>query len=355
MNKKKNFSLNKGREVTTHYGIDPHEIVKKYSDPIKYASYRERWKKALNLEEIPEFPLQIDFELNYSCNFSCSMCTWSSELTSGKGKKTWFDFEHFKDVIDQGTENGLCAIRLNYINEPFIRKDIFDFIEYAKSKGILDIYLSTNGSLLTENISKKLLNSGLTRLQVSIDATTKQTFDKIRQGGDFDKVVKNTLKFLEIRKQYNKELPTLRVNFVKTEINMHELKDFIEFWKNKAECIGVQDLVSIMKPDKSDKNRGKYTCAQPFYHMTIRYDGTILPCCNFFGAKIPISRLRNNFSNIKNLNNIDLDSLPIKDVKESWNSSTMKNLQKMHFEGRYRDNKTCKECINSSSNHDETI
>ena len=122
----------KGREVTTHYGLDPHQIVRKYSDPKKYDNYRERWKKALNLESIPEFPIQIDFELNYSCNFSCSMCTWSSEITGGKGKKTWFDFNYFKEVIDQGVDNGLCAIRLNYINEPFIRKDIFKFIDYAK-------------------------------------------------------------------------------------------------------------------------------------------------------------------------------------------------------------------------------
>ena len=263
--------------------------------------------------------------------------------------------EKFKEVIDQGVENGLAAIRLNYINEPFIRKDIFDFIKYAKSKGILDIYLSTNGSLLTENIINNLLDSGLTRLQVSIDATTKKTFDKIRQGGDFNKVISNTLNFIRIREQKQKELPTLRVNFVKTKTNMHELDDFIDFWINKADCIGLQDLVSIVKPDKSDKNRGKYTCAQPFYHMTIRYDGSILPCCTFFGAKLPISRLSNEFSDTKNLNNIDLINLPIKDVKETWESKDMKDLQQMHLEGRYYDNDICRECVNSSSNFDETV
>lgn len=39
------------------------------------------------------------------------------------------------------------------------------------------------------------------------------------------------------------------MNFVKTKNNKHELDDFINFWKTKSECIGVQDLVSIIKPD----------------------------------------------------------------------------------------------------------
>lgn len=349
------FKKNRKHEVTSHLGKDVHKIIRKYSDPIKYDLYRTRWTKAANLEEIPEYPLQIDFELNYSCNFSCAMCTWSSEVTSAKGKSTWFDLDQFKQVIDQGVENGLCAIRLNYINEPFIRKDIFDFIKYAKEKGILDIYLSTNGSLLTEAISKKLLDSGLTRIQISIDAFTKETFDKIRQGGDFNKVVSNTLKFIKIRDKEKKELPTLRVNFVKTETNTHELDEFINYWIDKADCIGLQDLVSIVKPNKSDLNRGKFSCAQPFYHMTIRYDGSILPCCTFFGAKLPIARLSNEFSITKNINDINLSKLPISDIKETWKSKKMKELQKMHLEGRYYDNDICRECINSSSNNDETI
>ena len=45
-------------------------------------------------------------------------------------------FKAFKEIIDEGVEKGLKAIRLNYINEPLIRKDIIDFIIYAKKKGI---------------------------------------------------------------------------------------------------------------------------------------------------------------------------------------------------------------------------
>lgn len=345
------------KEVTTILGKDVHKIIEKYTDKEKYQDYREKWKQASSLEYVPDFPLQIDFELNYSCNFSCEMCTWSAENTAGKGKKTWFSFEAFKEIIDEGVKKGLKAIRLNYINEPLIRRDIINFIKYAKEKGVLDIYLSTNGSLLKEKIIKELINSGLTRIQVSIDAFTKDTFDKIRQGGNFLEVVKNTLNFLKIRKDLNKELPTLRVNFVRTSLNKHEYEDFVNFWSDKADCIGIQDLVDIMRPTKTQNKLKKFNCAQPFYHLTVRYDGTILPCCTFFAAKLPISRLKTDkrISDEGNLHKINYNKLPSRSILDTWLSKEIQDLRKIHKDGNYHLNEVCKECVSSTSNYDDTV
>ena len=140
-------------EVTTvKTRIDANELIRNSVDAQKYDEYREQWAKATSLEEAPDFPIQIDFELNYSCNFTCPMCTWNAESTENKGQQTWFDFEVFKEVIDEGISKGLKSIRLNYINEPLIRRDIIKFIKYARDAGILDIYFSTNGSLLNERV-----------------------------------------------------------------------------------------------------------------------------------------------------------------------------------------------------------
>ena len=109
------------------------------------------------------------------------------------------------------------------------RKDLIKFITYAKSAGILDIYMSTNGSLLTKKISKEIINSGLTRLQISLDAATKEIFDIIRVGGNFDKVISNVNRFMKIREELKSELPTVRVNFVQTDTNKHELNSFKEY------------------------------------------------------------------------------------------------------------------------------
>ena len=234
----------KKTEVTTVKSkANVNDAVRDAVESVKYDEYRKQWDEVTKLNLVTEFPLQIDFELNYSCNLTCPMCTWNMESTEQKGKQTWFDFEVFKEVIDQGVKEGLKSIRLNYINEPLIRKDITKFISYARNAGILDIYFSTNGSLLTDDIIKGLISSGLPRLQISLDANTKETYEKIRTGGNFEDVIKKVLRFLEIKDELNVKLPTLRVNFVKTDTNKHELDDFVKFWEDKADSIGIQDLV----------------------------------------------------------------------------------------------------------------
>lgn len=349
------------KEVTTVLGKDIHSIIRRNSDKKKYDEYRDLWRKSLSLEFVPDYPIQIDFELNYSCNFTCPMCTWSAENNSNKGKTTWLSFDVFKETIDEGVDKGLKAIRLNYINEPLIRKDIIKYIEYAKKKGILDIYMSSNGSLLTSRISEELIRSGLTRLQISLDAFTEETYKKIRTGpgADYKKIINNILNFLKIRDKLNSELPTLRVNFVKTETNNHELNDFINFWTDKADCIGIQDFINIMNPsvNEQEDDLKEFKCSQPFNHMTIRYDGSILPCCTFFGAKLPLGKLNtkyeNSLSKVKTLENIDNEKLEKLTIEQAWKGAKITDIRKIHHNGNFSKIDVCKQCVLSTSQTDD--
>jgi len=337
---KKMLSKNK-KDFTTVLGYS--ESEKKLSDlhGESYIKYRQEFKKAQDLQFNSEYPLQLDFELNYSCNLSCDMCTWATESKRNRGKVTWFDFEEYKNIIDKGVENGLKAVRLNYINEPLIRRDISHFIRYAKDAGIVEVYMSTNGMLLTKDFAIKLIESGLTKIQISIDATNSETFDLIRQGGDYNKVVSNTKRFIDIRNKTGTIEPQVRVNFVKTDVNIHQLDDFINEWDGVADLIGIQDLVGIMDKYKNknhdDGIHRKFNCTQPFYHMTIRYDGTVLPCCSFFGAELPIAKISKDNP---------------KDINEIWNSDEINFLRKIHAKGEYWKHPVCKRCINSTSHVD---
>tara|TARA_R110002126_G_scaffold245491_1_gene388606 strand:+ start:612 stop:1730 length:1119 start_codon:yes stop_codon:yes gene_type:complete len=358
------------REITTVIGSDEKmNPVREAVDSVAYDEYREQWKAATNMDIVTDFPTQLDFELNYSCNFSCPMCTWNAESTTGKGKKTWFDFDVYKEVIDEAVKRGTKSIRLNYVNEPLIRKDIVKFIKYAREAGVLDLYFSTNGSLLTEKMSNALIDSGLLRLQVSLDAFKKETYEKIRLGGIYEKVIANVERFLEIRKERGVELPTLRVNFVKTKDNLSEIDEFIDFWKDKADLIGIQDLVGIMDPYSKSKGGNRlvkdiedFKCAQPFQHLTIRYDGTILPCCSFFGAEIPIAQLKtskdgHSFSDVDNIGLLDKSKksdIIIASIEETWNGKQMNFFREIHSKGEYWKHPVCKACVESTSHHDET-
>ena len=96
------------------------------------------------------------------------------------------------------------------------------------------------------------------------------------------------------------KLPTLRVNFVKTDVDKNELEDFVKFWEGKADSIGIQDLVGIMdgfgkktnEQIEQTKLTGNFICAQPFQRVILRYNGTILSCCTFYAAEMPIGKLK---------------------------------------------------------------
>lgn len=298
----------------------------------RWEEYRKKYEDASNLAKL-NFPIQIDFELNASCNLRCPMCPISAESPKGKGKKTWFDFEFYKELLEYAVKNGTKAIKLNYINEPLIRNDFLKFIEFAKSVGIIDIYFSTNGLLLNEKISEKLILSGLTRIQISLDAMSEKVYDKVRPGGSFQKVITNVNNFLEIKKKLNTTLPLVRVNFVKTSINHHELEEFINYWKDKVDMIGVQEYVKPTKVKTDIKGKRKirneqFKCSFPFKQLVVNNEKKILPCCTFWGEELEL----------QDINQPD-------DLLRAWNSKKMNYLREKHLEGKYYEISQCKKCI----------
>jgi molybdenum cofactor biosynthesis enzyme MoaA len=74
----------------------------------------------------------------------------------------------YRQVIDEGRKHGLYSIALNgSTSEPLLNKELADMIVYAKKAGIVDIAITTNAHLLNEQISRKLIDSGLTRIMFS--------------------------------------------------------------------------------------------------------------------------------------------------------------------------------------------
>jgi len=97
--------------------------------------------------------------------------------------------------------------------------------------------------------------------------------------------------------------------------------------------IGVQEMINFRDDSKAihskttSSKRLDFKCAAPFREIVIRYDGTILPCCTFLAEKMPMG----------NINDLS--------IEEIWNNKLLKQLQKIHKEGRYYENPHCKQCI----------
>ncbi len=327
----------KATELTGIIGRESMNLLEEKVGSSKWREYRELYEQASKLEIETEFPIQLDIELNASCNLRCPMCPLSVETNEQKGPETWFKFDKFKAIIDDGVPRGLKALKLNYLNEPLIREDLFEFITYAKKAGVCDVYLSTNGVLLTEAVGRKLIEAGLDRIQISIDAFAKATYDEIRPGSDLEKVIKNTETLIRLKEEYQTKFPLIRVNFVRTELNETELENFIDYWYEKVDMIGIQEMIKpeISARDLHSKTTKKkseigFRCSFPYKLMTINCEGDILPCCTFYAEKMKMG-------------NIATDS-----IYDVWNSKAMKGLRALHKAGNYYENEVCKACADNS-------
>ena len=323
------------------------DINKKLSNIIgqKFVKYREEWDLANKMELVTDFPLFLHLDMNQTCNYKCPHCiigTPSEVEEYYDGENLTFD--DYKKIIDEGAEYSCPSVEPQGNNEPFLTKNLHEWIYYAHKKGFIDIMLNNNGSAFTKKRAEQILDSGLTRLRFSLDAVTPETYSKVRVGSiPLGKVIRNIEYFLEIREKRNYKLPIVGVSFCVMKTNEHELNDFIDFWKDKVDIIATQRYLPPIPNEKGvapEKYRKFYSteqleeepidefkCVQPFQRVMIKND-KIGPCCVSFNK------------------DLILGSIHSSSIYNAWHSEKMQKIRKMHKEGKYYLDKTCSDCVN---------
>ena len=206
-------------------------MLKRYGE--RYAKYRETYKSNDIKENLP-FPLQIDLDLLDACPLKCPTCH-----SIGRKRNTKpISRELLAQIICECNENDLCAINIGGCGEPLLNKGLtFETLNELKNTSVMDVFLHTSGLLMDKACAQDLIDLGVTHLCISVDATTQETFEKMR-GAKLSKLIDNIENFLALRKN---ELPVLRVSFLATSVNIHEKEKFIEFWKDKAHTVDIQN------------------------------------------------------------------------------------------------------------------
>jgi radical SAM protein with 4Fe4S-binding SPASM domain len=293
--------------------------------------YREMWQ-SVDRERIDiPFPLNIYIEPVSDCNLSCSFCIRSrknwKKLAPQVFSKKKLGFERFKRIIDEGVSYGLPAIWVGASGEALLEKDIPKMLQYAHDRGIVDNILITNGTLLTTKIIDHLLDIPLTRLNISIDAFSEDTYRKLR-GGDYGKLVRNLDYLLRMKKKRKLALPVLRVTFVELEANAHEKKAFLDYWSARVESVDIQRYHNFDLSDKPEEKERDIKCSFPWRSVMVLADGNVLPCCSFYAAREHV------------MGNIDSSN-----IRTIWDSESFCSLRKNIKKGNYAD--ACKVCFDS--------
>ena len=297
----------------------------------KYWDYRKKWVDYPKNLFLSDFPLHLDVETTNLCNLECPMCSRTVQIKEG----TYVDIgtmgmDLYKKMIDEGAENGLCSLKLNFLGEPLSDPHIVERVKYAKDKGILDVMFNTNAALLDEKMSYKILEAGIDDVFFSFDSIDPSKYNKIRVGTDFDTVVNNIKNFVRIIKDegYN-HVQTRSSMVVLPGTTKQELEDYKNFWLPIVGIVGFDEWVDHSSQGEnseySDYNPD-FVCSQPYQRLFVMWDGVSIPCC------LDVKRAYS----LGNANDLTL--------KEIWHGEKLNKMRDIHLNGDYREIDMCKTC-----------
>ena len=186
----------------------------------------------------PPFPREVFFDLNNTCNSRCFFCS-NSKISKPAYLDKELGFKLLRDFFEGGTRE----IAFHATGEPFLRKDLVEFIREAKRIGYNYIFLDSNGILATAERAQPVLEAGLDSIKFSINAGTRQSYKKVHGVDRFQQVIKNIQWFHKFRS--NSKLSfRIYVSMVLTISTQNEFPSLVKLlsdFVNEIDCRGCSN------------------------------------------------------------------------------------------------------------------
>jgi radical SAM protein with 4Fe4S-binding SPASM domain len=272
---------------------------------------------------VPAWPRHMQLEVTTYCNLGCVMCprTHSLAQASTEEEKTawrqhisWQEFEHIISHIPN-----LQTISLHGIGEPLLHPHIFAMIDAASARGIR-VGFTTNATLLSPAVSKRLIDAGLHWLIISMDGATTIGYESIRVHASFQQVCEHIQYLMTIRNQARHSTPFVQLAMVVSTMNQNEVPQFLQLasrlgvdggilspleppapdmealvcdaksWQyvrstahRHADELGISLYIrgdGTLPPAPHTAAKRTYRCLEPWKASTITVTGDVMPCCN---------------------------------------------------------------------------
>lgn len=311
----------------------------------------------LKSEKFVPYPERIELEPTTKCNFKCLKC----ESTYWDISPQDMSLENFKKVIDQFPH--LKCISLSGIGHNWLNRDYMAMLRYLKSKSIFTQFFDTF-FFIDEQKAKELIEIQVDKIWVSIDGASKETYEKLQAGSNFERVLQNVGRMMALKKEKKSRFPEVGFHFIVTEDNYREMPDFIRMVHSLNPDPAVLNLVQFTKliPFRENAYLTPHVAPEVFEETArlakefgnfridtfrmgsgekkdicecldwtvpfITVDGAVYPCCAFTEGNMRQIMHRYAFGNVFE-----------DDFKNIWHSSKFKEFRKMIHE-----NKVPREC-----------
>ena len=146
----------------------------------------------------------------------------------------------YEKSIDEVVALGAKQVVLQGFGEPMLDKNLELKIAYAKKRGLLT-YTITNGSALSSKRAQKILEAGLDEIRISFYGMSKDTYNTVMQGLDFEKTRDALLKFIKLRNEQDFKTK-IQISYLTLPENEIDEQNFRVFWEP------LVDAIEIWKP-----------------------------------------------------------------------------------------------------------
>ena len=268
---------------------------------------------------LPGFPPLVRIETTNACNARCTICPH----TALKRPVRRMDGALYTSIVDQCAAGGCREVHLHNFGEPLLDKQLEERVRYAKQRGIAKVKIFSNGSLLSAERARGLIDAGLDEIKVSFDGATREEFEAIRRPLKFDEVVENISRLVTLRNELGS---TLRIHVAccstsdkqATMQALEAIVDGFSFGKihNWAGDGREPPRRSIRKP-----------CARLWRTFTVLASGDVALCCLDYDGQHLLGRLE-----------------PGTSIRDIWQGEAYAAVRRLHARARQGEIGLCVNC-----------
>jgi molybdenum cofactor biosynthesis enzyme MoaA len=167
-----------------------------------------------------------------------------------KGKRSRINMDLIDKSLDECKTNQAPAMVVGMGSESLIDKRTKEVLEKVKEEGVVDFFFGTNSVLMDEDISRFLVGEEISRIEISLDAATPETYQEVRGKNELKRIESNIEILIQMKKESGTDLPVLRLCFCEQKINQHEKEQFLQKWDGKVDYIDVQNVQDFSYVDE---------------------------------------------------------------------------------------------------------
>lgn len=297
---------------------------------LNYFWARVAWYWFPRLGYVSSFPLNVDIEVSSLCNLKCEHCF--RQYLNIKDKNN-MEMSLYRKIVDECAGEKLQTLKFSMRGEPLMHPGIVEMVAYAKSRGIKEVWINSNGVLLTEDMVVALINAGLDFLTISFDGLGK-TYEKIRKPAIFEEQLEKVKMVKKIREKMKKTKPVLKVQTLWSAISS-EPDLYYSLMRPVVDLIGINpDMNFIEFSLIHDRN---FCCPRLWQRLAITSSGDILRCPSDFEKDDILGNVRNVT------------------IKEVWKGEKMQRLRMIHRERRSYYDDICNRCHHASLKQEKEV